>query len=68
MQKKIVVNISNDGQIQIETHGYVGEECLEESKFIEEFLGKEISTQLTPAFYQSKGNKGVVKKHIPLCG
>lgn len=64
--KQIVVDISISGEIQIETKGFTGPACLEDSKFIKDLLGREIAVQLCPSYYR-KGNE-VVKKHIPLCG
>jgi hypothetical protein len=64
--KQIIIEVSEDGEIKIETRGFVGKACLEESQFIKDLLGKEIAQQLTPAFYQT--GKTVVKKHLNLCG
>jgi len=64
--KQIVVDIMSDGQIKVETKGFNGPTCLEESQFLKDLLGKETASHLTTAFYQ-RGQK-VVKKHIPLCG
>jgi len=64
--KKIIVDIFNDGEILIETRGFQGPFCMEESQFLKDILGKEISNQLTPMFYQQK--KQAVKQYIPLCG
>lgn len=64
--KEIVVDISEDGEIRIETRGYTGKSCQEESKFLKDLLGHEIAVQLCPAYYQR--DKEIVKRHIPLCG
>lgn len=64
--KEIIVDISDEGEIQIETRGFVGDSCLAESQFIKELLGKEIHKQLTPAYYDT--NKKTVRKYLPLCG
>jgi hypothetical protein len=64
--KQIVIDISHDGEIRIETTGYEGPSCFEDSQFIKDLLGKEISVQLCPAFY--KRGKEIIKRHIPLCG
>lgn len=66
MSKQIVVDIMSDGEVRVETRGFTGPECLEESKFLKDLLGQETTSQLTPAFYRK--NKQTVKKHIPLCG
>jgi len=67
MSKKIIVEIAPDGEVRIETKGFSGTACLEESKFLKDLLGQETARSLTPAYYQQQG-KQVVKKHLPLCG
>ena len=64
--KEIIVDISNTGEIKIETRGFKGDVCLTESQFIKDLLGKEIQKQLTPAYFEK--NNELVKKYLPLCG
>ena len=64
--KEIVIDISNDGEVRIETKGFKGKACLEESQFLKNLLGKETYKQLTPAYYNH--NKKKVKKYLQLCG
>lgn len=64
--KQIIVDITSDGEIKIETQGFVGKSCVEETQFLKNILGEETVRQLTPAYYQL--NKTVIKKHLPLCG
>lgn len=64
--KEIVIDFSDDGQIQIETKGFTGKSCLKESQFIKDFLGKETARKLTPTYFQK--NQAKVKKYLPLCG
>jgi hypothetical protein len=64
--KQIVIDISNDGEIKLETTGFHGQACIEESKFLKDLLGQELSSQLTPAYFTTV--KQTVKKHLPLCG
>ena len=63
--KEIVIDISNDGEISIETKGFKGKVCIEESQFLKNLLGKETYKRLTPAYYN---NKKQVKKYLQLCG
>ena len=63
--KEIIIDVSADGEISIETRGFSGKSCLKESKFIIDLLGKEQSKQLTPAYYQGKHNS---KRYLQLCG
>lgn len=65
-QRKIIVDIGEDGEVQIETHNYKGPVCLAESKFLKDLLGEEIAQQLVPAFYEKQDQK--IKKYLPLCG
>jgi len=64
--KEIIVDISSDGEIKVETRGFKGKSCVAESQFLKDLLGKEVSQQLTPAFYQK--DEETVKKYLPLCG
>ena len=64
--KEIVIDISNEGEIQIETKGFKGKSCVTEAQFLKDVLGKETARILTPTYWQE--NKEMVKKHLPLCG
>lgn len=64
--KEIIIDVSDDGEVRIETRGFKGKSCLAESEFLKDLLGKETSRQLTPAYYQEE--KETVKKYLPLCG
>jgi hypothetical protein len=66
--KQILIDISDDGEVKIETRGFSGKACVSESEFLKDLLGKETARQLTPAYYQRQGRNEVVKKHLPLCG
>jgi len=64
--KEIIVEVSNEGEVKLETRGFKGKSCITESKFLKDLLGKETTQSLTPAYYQEE--KEVVKKYLPLCG
>jgi len=64
--KEIIVEVSNEGEVKLETRGFKGKSCIAESKFLKDLLGKETAQNLTPAYYQEE--KEVVKKYLPLCG
>jgi hypothetical protein len=49
--KEIVIEVSNDGEIRLETKGFEGKACLEESQYLKDLLGSEICRSLTPAYY-----------------
>ena len=64
--KEIVVDISDDGEVHIETRGFQGKSCIEESEFLKKLLGRETYKKLTPAFYQNQHQNK--KKYLQLCG
>jgi len=64
--KEIIVDISNDGEIKIETRGFKVEKCITESQFLKDLLGQEIECHLTPAFYEV--DKVIVKNFLTICG
>ena len=65
MKKKIVIDISDTGEIQLETKGFVGKSCIEETEFLKKILGEEIHRTLVPCYFR-KNSK--IKKHLPICG
>ena len=52
--KTIEIIISPRGESQIETKGFVGGECREASRFLEQALGKTLGEQLTAEFHQQR--------------
>ena len=64
--KEIVIDVSDEGEIRIETRGFSGKSCIKESQFIKDVLGKENERELTPTYWQKAGIK--IKKYLPLCG
>jgi hypothetical protein len=64
--REIIIDITNDGEIKIETRGFSGKGCITDSQFIKDLLGKETEKQLTPAYYKENNQK--IKKYLPLCG
>jgi len=64
--KEIIIDISNEGEISLETKGFQGKSCIKEAKFIKDVLGQETAQQLTPVYWQKAKDK--IKKYLPLCG
>ena len=64
--KEIVIDISNEGEIQVETRGFKGKSCVTEARFLKDVLGKETARTLTPTYWQEEN--ATIKKHLPLCG
>ena len=64
--KQIIIDVMNDGEIKIETKGFKGKSCIEETQFLKDLLGEEKARNLVPAYYIK--NKKSVRKYLPLCG
>ena len=64
--KEIIIDITNEGEIKIETRGFKGKSCLAESQFLKDLLGKETQKALTPAYWEEQ--ETTIKKYLPLCG
>ena len=64
--KEIIVDVSSQGEVRIETRGFKGKSCMVESQFLKDLLGKELSQSLTPAYFESQ--KQNAKKYLMLCG
>ena len=64
--KTAIVTVDETGEIKLETKGFKGKSCIDETKFIKELLGEEISRELKPTYYMR--DKEVVRRHLPLCG
>lgn len=51
--KKIIrVIVSPTGETRVETRGFVGGECRDASRFLEQALGQPVGERLTAEFYQ----------------
>ena len=66
MAKTIIVEITDEGEIRLETRGFTGKACIDETQLLKDLIGEEVQRQLTPTYYQR--GKTVIKKHLPLCG
>ena len=64
--KEIILDITNEGEIKIETRGFKGKSCIAESQFLKDLLGNEIERSLTPTYCEKEETQ--IKKYIPLCG
>ena len=52
MKKIIEVIVAPSGETKVETKGFVGTECRDASRFIEQALGQQTGENLTTEFYQ----------------
>lgn len=67
--KQMIIDFLDNGEIEIETKGFVGDACKKETEFLKAALGETIAETLTPAFYAKEGTK--VKEgrcFKPFCG
>lgn len=64
--KQIIVDVLDSGEVKIETKGFKGKSCIEESQFLKDLLGEEKARNLVPAYYTK--NKVAIRRHLPLCG
>ena len=64
--KEIVLDITDEGEIRIETRGFKGKSCVTESQFLKDLLGTETERSLTPTYWEKEETH--IKKYLPLCG
>lgn len=57
----IEIIVSPTGQTNVQTKGFVGGECRDASKFLEEVLGQRVNETLTAEFHQA-ANQQVVQQ------
>lgn len=67
-QKKIEIIIDENGNITIETLGFSGKACVEESQWVKDILGEEIARELKPVYFSTEKEKVTKKRHLPICG
>lgn len=53
MTRVIELKVSPTGEVTVQTKGYVGSDCLQGSKFLEEALGVSLADTRTAEFYQA---------------
>jgi hypothetical protein len=53
MPRLIEVTISSTGETTLQTKGYVGGDCLQASRFLEQALGTPTREQKTAEYYQT---------------
>lgn len=57
--KLIEITVSPTGQTSVQTKGFVGGECREASKFVEDALGQRVNETLTAEFHQATSQQVV---------
>ena len=61
--KLIEITVSPTGQTNVQTMGFVGGECRDASRFVEEALGQRVSESLTAEFHQTTEREVVTQQH-----
>ena len=64
--KEIIIDVDETGEVKIETRGFKGRSCIQETQFLKDLLGGEVERMPTAAFFQDE--ETAVKKYLPLCG
>ena len=62
MNKSIEITVSPTGLTQVQTKGFIGGECREASRFVEEALGQRVNETLTTEFHQSAQQQQAVQQ------
>jgi hypothetical protein len=47
----------------VETHGFLGSECREASRFLEKALGQQTDESLKPEFHQTASNEQQIRQN-----
>ena len=58
----IEVTVSPQGAVTVQTRGYVGADCLQASKFLEQALGVATADSKTPEYYTTSGTAQQVQQ------
>lgn len=65
--KEIILDVMNvTAEVKIETKGYTGMKCVEESQFLKDALGVQMEQTLLPIAYQK--DKEIKRVFKPICG
>ena len=51
MAKEIIIDIDDEGAVEVHTHGFKGKACMKAAEFIENALGRILSTKKTGEYY-----------------
>lgn len=66
-KKEIIIDVMNNtAEVKIETKGYTGMKCVEESQFLKEALGVQMEQTLHPIAYQK--DKESIREYKTICG
>lgn len=63
MAQEIIVDIDDEGGVEVKTHGFKGKACINASQFIEEALGKIANVKKTGEYYAEELTEKVKVRH-----
>ena len=63
MNKTIEITVSPTGLTQVQTKGFIGGDCRDASRFVEEALGQRVNESLTAEFHQTTEREVVALQH-----
>jgi hypothetical protein len=61
--KRIEITVSPEGQSRVETHGVLGSECRDASRFLEKALGQQTDEVLKTEFHQTASNEQQIRQN-----
>lgn len=66
-KKEIIIRVLEDGKIEFETDGFIGDECIKNEivNYVKNQLGRGLGPEFKPVFYVKNQTKTVFKN---LCG
>jgi len=62
LSKTIEIIVAPNGESRVETKGFVGSECRQASRFVEQALGQQTDEQLKAEFHQSSSSEHHLKE------
>lgn len=67
--KEIIIDVMNEtAEVKVQTKGYTGMKCVEESKFLKEALGEQMEQTLLPIAFGKDNTKENNRVYKPICG
>ena len=68
-QKMIIMDVMNEtSEVKIETKGFTGMKCVEESQFLKDAVGQQMEQTLLPIAFTDEKDKVTNRVYKPICG
>lgn len=69
MGKQMIIEVMDEtAEVKIETKGYTGMKCVEESQFLKDALGTQMEQTLLPVAFQKDKSKEKNRVYKSICG